>query len=97
MVDYINEKILKTEKSRELSTDDFLTLYKGSQEFRDSGLLKECSIFIHLVLSLSDINITLEKKRSIMGIVAELKKHGLSSPNDREPDATKFISSDAVL
>lgn len=39
---------------------------------------------IHLILALSDINITLEKKRKILGIVSVLKRYGLKSPNDRD-------------
>ena len=97
LVGFINQKIYRTSGSNLVSDDDFLTLYKGNQEFRNNDLFKECNILIQLVLALSDINISLEKKRKIMGIVTILKKYGLKSPADRDLEVIESYLTDHML
>lgn len=97
LVRFVNQKVYGTSNSGLVSDKKFLTLYKGNAEFRESDLFKECSILTQLVLSLSDVDISTEKKRGIMGIVSILKKYGLKSPNDRDLEVAENYLSDHQL
>ena len=84
LVRFVNLEIYRKSETNIVTHDDFITLYKGNKNFRDNAIYQEIVVLIHLILALSDINITLEKKRKILGIVSVLKRYGLKSPNDRD-------------